>query len=74
MFKSTKTILVAMSMLMAGFAFTACGGGESESTESTAPATEAAAPATDTTAAPTVDTTARDTAATRPITPGNSGQ
>lgn len=71
MLKSTKTILVAMSMLMAGFAFTACGGGESESTESTAPATEAPAPATDTTAAPVVDTTVRDSASTRPVTPGN---
>ena len=59
-----------MSLLMAGFAFTACGGGESESTESTAPA-EATAPATDTTAAPAADSTVRDSASTRPVTPGN---
>lgn len=71
MIKSTKTILVAMSLLMAGVAFTACGGETKEETPAADTTTVAPAPA-DTTMKPAADSTApMDTASTRPITPHN---
>ncbi len=71
MIKSTKTVLVAMSLLLAGVGFTACGGETKEETPAADTTTVAPAPA-DTTMQPAADSTApRDSASTRPVTPGN---